>query len=109
LFSVLMSDPHIWGVDEQGDALYLHRIVTNLAFRGQRTFETVLLWAQEYARANGKRFIRMDTWAQNTQIIRYYQSYGFTLKRMHVTGDVPELPAQNRNLHVALLELKVAR
>jgi hypothetical protein len=107
LFSVLTSDPHIWGNDEQGDALYLHRIVTNLAFRGQRTFDIVLQWAQQYARANEKRFIRMDTWAQNTRIIQYYQSYGFTVKRTHTTGDIPALPAQNRNLHVALLELHV--
>ncbi len=49
----------------------------------------------------------MDTWADNKKIITYYQSFGFEFVENYKTTDAPELPTQNRNLNVALLEMKV--
>ncbi|MGB3064153.1 GNAT family N-acetyltransferase [Sphingobacterium thalpophilum] len=107
LFSVQYADPHIWKEREQGDALYLHRIVVNPKFKGQKQFEKVLHWAREHAQESGFKFIRMDTWADNDRIINYYKSFGFEFIGNHTTGNEAELPIQNRNLKVALLQLEL--
>lgn len=105
LFSVQYSDPLIWPDRDRGDAIYLHRIVVDQKFRGQRQFEKILVWAEQVAKAKNLKYIRMDTWADNEKIIEYYKSFGFKFMRNYKTTDAPELPAQNRNLNVALLEI----
>ena len=107
LFSMLSSDPFIWRGRENGDAIYLHRIVANPDFKGQKQFEKVLVWAIQYAHQNDIKFIRMDPWADNEKLIDYYKSFGFEFIENYKTPDIPELPRQNRNLDHALLELKV--
>lgn len=107
LFSIQWSDPLIWRKRDQLDALYLHRIVRHPQFRGQRQFETILNWAIQLAKSRGLRFIRLDTWADNQKIIDYYESFGFSFIESYKTPDDAELPAQNRNLFVALLELPI--
>jgi ribosomal protein S18 acetylase RimI-like enzyme len=108
IFSVQFSDPFIWGDRDAGDAIYLHRIVVHPDHKGQRQFADVLAWSKHQARQRQLTYIRMDTWAENSRIIRYYQSFGFELAGIRTTGDTPELPIQNRNLNVALLEMSVS-
>ncbi len=105
IFSIQYNDPFIWRDRDKNDAIYLHRIVTNPNFKGQKLFEKVLTWAIELARKENKRFIRMDTWADNFQLIEYYKLFGFQFIENYKTTDTEELPLQNRNLNVALLEL----
>lgn len=109
VFSIQYSDPYIWGDRDRDDAVYLHRIVVHPRSKGQRLFEKVLDWAMAHALEHGRAFVRMDTWADNAKIIAYYQFFGFELVGHHRTDDNPELPVQNRNLEVALLEMKVVR
>lgn len=105
IFSIQHNDPFIWRDRDRQDAIYLHRIVVNPDFKGQRQFEKVLNWATQFARQNELKFIRMDTWADNQKIIDYYKTFGFEFIEYYKTTDAPELPIQNRNLHVALLEM----
>lgn len=105
IFSIQYNDPFIWRDRDKNNAIYLHRIVTNPNFKGQKLFEKVLTWAIEHARKENKKFIRMDTWADNHQLIDYYKSFGFMFIENYKTADTEELPLQNRNLNVALLEL----
>lgn len=107
IFSIQYSDPFIWRDRDQNDAIYLHRIVVNPNFKGQRQFEKVLNWAKHFALQNNLQFVRMDTWADNEKIISYYQSFGFEFVEYYQTTDTPELPIQNRDLNVALLEMKL--
>lgn len=107
IFSMQHNDPFIWRERDCNDAIYLHRIVVNPVFKGQKQFEKVLNWAKDYVRQKGLQYVRMDTWAENTRIIAYYQSFGFAFIENYKTSDAPELPVQNRNLNVALLELEV--
>jgi hypothetical protein len=107
IFCICHTDKLIWRDREQGDALYLHRIVLNRIFQGVRIFNTVLTWSIEHARNQEKRFVRMDTWAENHKLINYYKGYGFRLIENYTTQDTPDLPIQHRNLNVALLELAV--
>jgi len=105
IFSIQHNDPFIWRDRDQNDAIYLHRIVVNPYFKGQRLFKKVLNWAKHFARQRSLKFIRMDTWADNEKIIDYYKSFGFKFIEYYKTTDAPELPIQNRNLNVALLEM----
>ncbi len=107
IFSVCYSDALIWREKEKGDAIYLHRIVLNRNFKSEKLFTRVLAWATSHARETNRKFIRMDTWADNVKIIDYYKSYGFEFVENYTTADTEALPVQHRNLTVALLELKV--
>ena len=42
VFSVCYSDKIIWRAKDQGDSLYLHRIVVNPAFKGRKLFGLIL-------------------------------------------------------------------
>ncbi|NOT93897.1 GNAT family N-acetyltransferase [Ferruginibacter sp.] len=107
IFSIQHNDRLIWRDRDKNDAIYLHRIVTNPNFKGQKQFEKVLNWAKQFVRQNNLKFIRMDTWADNQRIIDYYLSFGFKFIENYKSPDSDELPIQNRNLNGALLEMEV--
>lgn len=104
VFSVRYADQVIWRERETGNALYLHRIVVNPEFKGQKLFATILEWAIQHAKQKGLAYIRMDTWAANLTIVDYYKSFGFTFVETFTTPDTDELPVHNRNLALTLLE-----
>ena len=105
VFSVRYDDRVIWREMDKGDSMYLHRIVVNPTFKGQKLFGQVLSWSMAHAKEKGLRFIRMDTWADNPNIISYYESFGFKFIGNYTTPNSSELPLHNRNLAVTLLEL----
>jgi ribosomal protein S18 acetylase RimI-like enzyme len=107
IFSIQHNDPFIWRHRDQNNAIYLHRIVVNPNFKGQKQFQKVLNWAKQFADKNNLKFVRMDTWADNLKIIEYYKSFGFEFIENYKTTNATELPIQNRNLNVALLEIKL--
>lgn len=105
IFSICYADPLIWREKERGDALYLHRIVANRNVNEGPVFAGILNWAKYMAAQKNLRFIRMDTWAENSKLIDYYRGYGFRFVEDFTTADTKALPVQHRNLKVALLEL----
>lgn len=107
IFSICLSDELIWREREQGNAVYLHRIVLNQKFKGEKLFKQVLDWAIRFALERNLTYIRMDTWANNDKLIAYYRSYGFRFIENYTTSGTENLPIQHRNLNVALLELNV--
>lgn len=107
VFSICFSDSLIWREMEKGDAIYLHRIVVNPKFKGQMQFDKILTWCKILAIEKELKYIRMDTWAANPNIIDYYKSFGFKHIEDYTTPNTTELPDQHRNLKVALLEMKV--
>lgn len=107
VFSVCYADKVIWRHFDQNDALYLHRIVANLDFKGQRLFGVVLDWAIEHCKRRGLSSVRMDTWAANPRIVDYYTGFGFTIVENFTTPDSDELPVHNRGLELTLLEYSV--
>jgi ribosomal protein S18 acetylase RimI-like enzyme len=109
VFSVCYSDKIIWRELEKGDALYLHRIVVNPAFKGQKLFGIILDWAIGHGKAKALKSVRMDTWAANPTIIDYYKGFGFSFVENYVTPESPDLPAHNRNLALALLDYKIPK
>lgn len=107
VFSIRYNDKVIWRSLDQGDSIYLHRIVVNPTFKGQRLFGTILNWAIEQCRQNGLSNVRMDTWAANPTIINYYKGFGFKFVENYTTPDSIELPVHNRNLALTLLEYQI--
>lgn len=107
IFSVVYDDRLLWGEKEKGDSIYLHRIVVNPEFKGHRLFDAVLQWSIEHALSMNLKFVRMDTWASNPNIIKYYESFGFIFTGNRHTPNSPDLPIQHRALHVALLEFSL--
>lgn len=107
IFSICYSDEHIWREREKGDALYVHRVVVNRQLKKPQAFSFVLDWAIEHARQHQRKYIRIDTWADNAKIIGYYQQFGFRFVENYTTPDTEQLPLQHRNLALALLERSV--
>jgi len=107
LFSVGYADKIIWRALDQGDAIYLHRIVVNPELKGQRLFGQILEWSIHHAKRKGLSSVRMDTWATNSNIISYYKGFGFSFVENYTTPDSPELPVHNRNLALTLLEYRL--
>jgi GNAT superfamily N-acetyltransferase len=106
VFSVGYADKIIWRALDRGDAVYLHRIVVNQAFKGRKLFGLILEWSVEHAKQKGLSCVRMDTWANNATIIDYYTSFGFTLIENYTTPDSTQLPVHNRNLALTLMEYR---
>jgi ribosomal protein S18 acetylase RimI-like enzyme len=107
VFSVVYSDKILWGEQDKGDAIYLHRIVVNPEFKGRKLFGLILNWSIAHAKQKGLQFVRMDTWANNLVIMDYYKSFGFRFMGNVDTSGNLELPEHNRNLVLALLEYKI--
>jgi ribosomal protein S18 acetylase RimI-like enzyme len=109
IFSICYSDKLIWRGKEKGDAIYLHRIVLNRTFQGEKGFQKILNWTLGYAKERLLKYIRMDTWAENEKLISYYKTYGFRFIENYTTANTEALPIQHRNLKVALLELDISQ
>jgi mannose-6-phosphate isomerase-like protein (cupin superfamily)/ribosomal protein S18 acetylase RimI-like enzyme len=107
IFSICYADHLIWREKEQGDAIYLHRIILNQLFKGEKIFQKVLDWAIQFAKELKLRYIRLDTWADNEKLIAYYKGHNFSFIENYITPGTENLPLQHRDLKVALLELAV--
>jgi ribosomal protein S18 acetylase RimI-like enzyme len=107
VFSICYNDKLIWGDKDSNDAIYLHRMVVNPKFKGKKLFGDILQWGTNHARQNNLRFVRMDTWADNPSIITYYQSFGFKVVGYFKTPNTEELPIQQRNNDIVLLEVEL--
>lgn len=106
VFSVTYNDKVIWREMDDGKSVYIHRVVVNPAFKGQKLFGLILDWSVDHIRRKGLKNIRMDTWANNPVIIDYYKRFGFEVIENYTTPDSEELPVHNRNLPLALLEYR---
>lgn len=109
IFSICYSDELIWQDKEKADAIYIHRVLLNQQFKGLKIFQYIINWAMELAAQLNRRFIRIDTWANNEKIINYYKSYGFKFIENYTTPGTAALPIQHRDLKVALLELNLQK
>lgn len=104
IFTTCFEDKIVWRERDLQDAIYLHRIVVNPHFKGQKQFGKVLEWTIQHTKEKNLAFIRMDTWADNPNIIAYYQSFGFDIVEYFRNPDTEDLPIQQRGNLVVLLE-----
>ena len=91
-WAITFDDKDIWGDREKNDAIYIHRIATDPAFRGNRFVDKIVEWAKQYAPQMEKQFIRLDTLGNNTGLIKHYTSAGFKFLGMFELADTSNLP-----------------
>lgn len=107
IFAIAFNDPMIWKEKDNDPSIYIHRIVTNPAFRGQNFVTDIISWAREFGLANDKEFIRLDTWGDNPRLIAYYQKCGFNYLGNVVPEPSETLPKHYEDIELALFELPV--
>jgi ribosomal protein S18 acetylase RimI-like enzyme len=106
-FSVMYTDELLWREKENGNALYLHRIIVNPNFIGRKLYGVALDWAIKHSKIKNLEYIRMDIRGDNPNMLAYYESYGFKFVEYFCSSDDPYLPSPHRNMFFALLEYKI--
>ncbi len=72
------ADPEFWtAADDPDDALYVHRMAVARAAKGQEIGSAMLDWAARQTVDAGKKWLRLDAWANNTALHAYYLNRGF--------------------------------
>jgi len=107
VWATTFSDPEIWEEKNVDPAVYIHRIATNPAFKGQKFVDNIVSWAREHAQANGKAYIRMDTCGNNQGLIKYYTARGFAFLGIHKLKSSKGLPAHYQDADVCFFEIKL--
>lgn len=108
-FSVLYSDRLIWDEKDADPSIYLHRIVTNPSFRGKGYVKHILAWAEEFGRANGKQYVRLDTGRDNRRLNDYYRECGFVFCGIKQFDDEnnPAIPRHYLGSGLSLFEKRI--
>ncbi len=107
-WSIAFSDPDIWEEKEKGDAIYIHRLVTNPKFRGNDFVTKMVEWAKIYAVEQNKKFVRLDTLGNNTRLMAHYVKCGFTFLGIVQLANVSNLPMHYQlEPDCCLFEIKV--
>lgn len=75
-FALFPTDIAVWGA-QPPDALYLHGLAIRRAYAGSGLGRALLRHAEQIAAAQGKRFVRLDCWAGNAALRRFYNAAGF--------------------------------
>lgn len=104
VFSVAYEDEAIWGVQERGEHLYLHRIARAASYPGRGLIGSVLDWARAHCRTLGRAGLRMDTWASNEALVAFYERQGFRVVGRRRIEAEPRLPAHYHGNEFTLLE-----
>lgn len=66
----------LWGDDTQA-AGYVYSLALDPEFTGRRIGEALIEWAKDYARTRNCTTLRLDCWAPNMRLRRYYERLGF--------------------------------
>jgi len=107
VFVVAYSDPYIWIEDVEQPAIYLHRIVSHPDFRGSNFVNAITDWAIKFAKEKCKKFVRLDTWADNEKLGQHYLNAGFKLIGFVTPGNSGNLPKHYDAISLGLFEIEV--
>ena len=105
IFSITFSYPLIWKERDIDSSIYIHRIVTNPNFRGNKFVPKITDWSQTYAGEINKKFIRMDTWGDNQKLIEYYVECGFKFLGIVIPTKTIDLPKHYEGISLSLFEI----
>jgi GNAT superfamily N-acetyltransferase len=107
VWAITFDDPQIWEERNADPSVYIHRIATNPEFKGQNMVATIVAWAKEYAKVNGKTYVRLDTVGKNESLINHYSKMGFTFLGLYDLKNTDQLPSHYHGNPVSLFELLV--
>jgi ribosomal protein S18 acetylase RimI-like enzyme len=107
IFVAAESDSLIWEKKDNDPSIYIHRIVTNPAFRGNNFVSKIVEWTKGYARSKDKKFIRLDTWGDNQKLIDYYINCGFSCLGITTPTGLNKLPLHYEGITLSLFQMPV--
>ncbi len=107
IWATTLSDELIWGEANNDPSIYIHRIATNPNFRGRNFVHHIVTWADEYAKANDLKFIRLDTVGLNKGLIGHYEKHGFEFLGANKLENTDGLPSHYKEGPVCLFQRKV--
>jgi ribosomal protein S18 acetylase RimI-like enzyme len=107
VWATTFSDEQIWEERNADSSIYIHRIATNPNFRGKNFVSLITEWAKEYAKNNGRDFVRLDTLGNNVKLIEHYTNAGFRFLGMFDLKNTSALPAHYQNVPACLFEIKL--
>jgi hypothetical protein len=107
IFSITFDDKLIWKEKSNELSIYIHRIVTNPDFRGNKFVPKIVEWARVYTKTIGKKFIRMDTWGDNQKLIDYYVDCGFNFLGVTIPTKTADLPKHYEGISLSLFEIEI--
>ena len=105
IFATTYSDPDIWGEKDLEPAVYLHRIVTNPAFRGRNFVSAIVDWAKTHGKTLGKKYVRLDTWGENLRLKAHYLECGFQFMGIVTPANPAALPSHYSGITLGLFEI----
>lgn len=105
VWATTFTDPQIWEERNEDPAVYIHRIATNPDFRGQNFVLHIVAWAKQYARDNGKQYVRLDTVGNNLGLIALYTKCGFDFLGLLKLRNTDGLPAHYHDAAVSLFQV----
>ncbi len=108
---LLPNDERMWGEEQGGDntALYVHKLNTGNAFRGQEIGKKVMKLAEDIAGKSGKTKLRLDCPYDNENLYNYYIDLGFHEVRRQDRPLSPGRRNQDKEIFkAALLEKEIA-
>jgi ribosomal protein S18 acetylase RimI-like enzyme len=77
------ADPEFWTPDDDpADAFYVHRMAVARTASGQEVGSALLDWAGRQSVDAGKKWLRLDAWANNTALQDYYRQRSFQSVRL---------------------------
>lgn len=74
---LLEDDPVFWPDVQIDESLFIHKLTVIPSVRGTGTGARMLSFASARARAQGKRYLRLDCGAERPQLRAFYERYGF--------------------------------
>ncbi|MFM2369763.1 MAG: hypothetical protein RL619_2076 [Bacteroidota bacterium] len=106
VFAITFEDKSIWKEKNSDKAIYFHRIVTHPKFKGQHFVERIIEWGIPFANEKKLDFLRMDTWGDNNELIKYYQKCGFDFLGI-ITPDYDGLPKHYEGITLSLFQIEI--
>jgi ribosomal protein S18 acetylase RimI-like enzyme len=107
IFAITFNDAVIWGEKDKQPSVYIHRIVTHPAHRGNNHVKEIVAWAKIYGKQNNKQFVRLDTWGDNQKLIDHYTNCGFTFLGLSGEMKSANLPKHYDSIRLSLFEIKI--
>ena len=108
IFSIAYNDLLLWGEQDNEYSIYIHRIATNPKFKGRGMTQNIIFWAKIHAKETGRKYIRMDTWADNKNLSDYYIKCGFNVVGYRqLDKEAKGLPKHYSTLSLVLFEIAV--
>ena len=108
MFSAIRSDELIWREKNKDKAIYLHRIVVNPKYKGRKLLGEILDWTKQKAKEDDALYIRIDTWADNPDLVNYYTRFGFEVIEYFKIPDIEDVPINCRGNKVVLMEYSLS-